>query len=222
MAAAVADFRPGRVRRTSKIKKARRRDADQHRAGRATPTSWPSCRRSGTRPGQVLVGFAAETGDDGDVANGRAKLARKGADLLVVNEVGDGQGLRRRRQRGDRARRRRLATTEPDGQGRLADAVWDLVASPTVRDAGPRRRSCTAGLHRADGSTRRDVRVHCRKPSHDRRQSSAARSTVARRLFTSESVTEGHPDKIADQISDAHPRRAARARTRAAGSPSRR
>jgi S-adenosylmethionine synthetase len=29
------------------------------------------------------------------------------------------------------------------------------------------------------------------------------RSLVARRLFTSESVTEGHPDKIADQISDA-------------------
>jgi S-adenosylmethionine synthetase len=28
------------------------------------------------------------------------------------------------------------------------------------------------------------------------------RSIVARRLFTSESVTEGHPDKIADQISD--------------------
>ncbi|MDE2976261.1 MAG: hypothetical protein OXU63_01930, partial [Acidobacteriota bacterium] len=24
-----------------------------------------------------------------------------------------------------------------------------------------------------------------------------------RRLFTSESVTEGHPDKVADQISDA-------------------
>jgi S-adenosylmethionine synthetase len=28
-------------------------------------------------------------------------------------------------------------------------------------------------------------------------------STVSRRLFTSESVTEGHPDKIADQVSDA-------------------
>ena len=26
---------------------------------------------------------------------------------------------------------------------------------------------------------------------------------MARRLFTSESVTEGHPDKICDQISDA-------------------
>src|SRR5258708_38972105 len=28
-------------------------------------------------------------------------------------------------------------------------------------------------------------------------------NVVARRLFTSESVTEGHPDKMADQISDA-------------------
>src|SRR5215470_832129 len=36
--------------------------------------------------------------------------------------------------------------------------------------------------------------MHC-KSTH-------VRSTVARRLFTSESVTEGHPDKIADQISD--------------------
>ena len=26
---------------------------------------------------------------------------------------------------------------------------------------------------------------------------------MARRLFTSESVTEGHPDKMADQVSDA-------------------
>src|SRR5579871_6800172 len=31
----------------------------------------------------------------------------------------------------------------------------------------------------------------------------ARRDDVARRLFTSESVTEGHPDKMADQISDA-------------------
>ena len=27
--------------------------------------------------------------------------------------------------------------------------------------------------------------------------------TMERKLFTSESVTEGHPDKVADQISDA-------------------
>ena len=36
-------------------------------------------------------------------------------------------------------------------------------------------------------------------------------SRDGRHLFTSESVTEGHPDKIADQISDAHPRRHPRA-----------
>src|SRR2546423_15409070 len=38
--------------------------------------------------------------------------------------------------------------------------------------------------------------------SPDPARQSQRRSTVARRLFTSESVTEGHPDKIADQISD--------------------
>ncbi len=44
------------------------------------------------RPGQIVVGFAAETGDEkADVlAHGRAKLARKGCDLLVVNRVGPG------------------------------------------------------------------------------------------------------------------------------------
>ena len=42
---------------------------------------------------------------------------------------------------------------------------------------------------------------------------------MSRRLFTSESVTEGHPDKIADQISDGILDACWR-RTRAAGSPS--
>src|SRR5262249_3714821 len=37
-------------------------------------------------------------------------------------------------------------------------------------------------------------------PRHFRRAGSP--HPVSRRLFTSESVTEGHPDKIADQISD--------------------
>ena len=40
-------------------------------------------------PGQLVVGFAAETGDDeADVlTHARAKLTRKGCDLLVVNDV---------------------------------------------------------------------------------------------------------------------------------------
>jgi len=41
---------------------------------------------AGRRPGQVVVGFAAET-DDVEAA-GRAKLADKGLDLLVANAVG--------------------------------------------------------------------------------------------------------------------------------------
>src|ERR1700754_3189301 len=39
-------------------------------------------------------------------------------------------------------------------------------------------------------------------PRNAKHEDTNVRSTVARRLFTSESVTEGHPDKIADQISD--------------------
>jgi phosphopantothenoylcysteine decarboxylase/phosphopantothenate--cysteine ligase len=88
MAAAVADFRPRDTSET-KIKK-----------GRGEPTEIALVRNPDVlaelaaqprrRSGQVVVGFAAETGDaEGDVlAHGRAKLARKGCDLLVVNEVG--------------------------------------------------------------------------------------------------------------------------------------
>jgi phosphopantothenoylcysteine decarboxylase/phosphopantothenate--cysteine ligase len=44
------------------------------------------------RPGQLIIGFAAETNDQ--LENGRAKLLRKGADAIVVNTVtGDGVGI---------------------------------------------------------------------------------------------------------------------------------
>ena len=44
------------------------------------------------RPGQLIVGFAAET--ENRMENGRAKLLRKGADAIVVNTVtGDGVGI---------------------------------------------------------------------------------------------------------------------------------
>jgi len=47
------------------------------------------------RDQQVVVGFAAETGDESATVleHGRAKARRKGADLLVVNAVGDGAGF---------------------------------------------------------------------------------------------------------------------------------
>ena len=44
------------------------------------------------RPGQLIVGFAAET--ENMTENGRAKLLRKGADAIVVNDVsGEGVGI---------------------------------------------------------------------------------------------------------------------------------
>jgi phosphopantothenoylcysteine decarboxylase / phosphopantothenate---cysteine ligase len=39
----------------------------------------------------IVVGFAAETADV--VANGKAKLARKGADIIVANDVSEGSGV---------------------------------------------------------------------------------------------------------------------------------
>ena len=38
---------------------------------------------------------------------------------------------------------------------------------------------------------------------HPRRRRETEKEHQMRKLFTSESVTEGHPDKICDQISDA-------------------
>lgn len=93
MAAAVADFRPASTAAT-KIKKT----ADGVALPIAlveNPDILAELAAERLRPGQVVVGFAAETGDgDGDVlAHGRAKARRKRADLLAVNAVGDGRGF---------------------------------------------------------------------------------------------------------------------------------
>jgi phosphopantothenoylcysteine decarboxylase / phosphopantothenate---cysteine ligase len=96
MAAAVADFRPAQAA-TSKIKK-----------GDAEPPAIELVRNDDVLAGTVrarsegqlpnmraIVGFAAETGDaNGDVLYyARAKLRRKGCDLLVVNAVGEGRAF---------------------------------------------------------------------------------------------------------------------------------
>jgi len=93
MSAAVADFRPAEVSST-KIKK-RDDTADPVITLVRNPDILHELveRRnsSGSAEGeQLIVGFAAETGDShGDVlAYAEAKLQRKGCDLLVVNHVG--------------------------------------------------------------------------------------------------------------------------------------
>ncbi|WP_284977946.1 bifunctional phosphopantothenoylcysteine decarboxylase/phosphopantothenate--cysteine ligase CoaBC [Arthrobacter sp. fls2-241-R2A-200] len=93
MAAAVADFRPAAVSDT-KIKKVDGEDAPVIQLVRNPDILQELVERRNTRGGrQLVVGFAAETGDaQGDVLeHATAKLKRKGCDLLVVNQVGAGR-----------------------------------------------------------------------------------------------------------------------------------
>ncbi|MFJ6779880.1 bifunctional phosphopantothenoylcysteine decarboxylase/phosphopantothenate--cysteine ligase CoaBC [Streptomyces yangpuensis] len=85
MAAAVADFRPAEYA-GGKIKKKDGEDPAPVALVR-NPDVLAEVSADRAREGQVIVGFAAETDDVLD--NGRAKLRRKGCDLLVVNEVGE-------------------------------------------------------------------------------------------------------------------------------------
>lgn len=93
MAAAVADFRPADMT-TTKIKKAPGASAPQIDLVE-NPDILAELAGDRVRAGQVVVGFAAETGDaEGSVLDhGRAKARRKGADLLAVNDVSAGQGF---------------------------------------------------------------------------------------------------------------------------------
>lgn len=91
MAAAVADYRPVAPARM-KLKKSEETDVPQILLER-TPDILAGIARSEHRPACV-VGFAAETGRPEQVlAFGQEKARRKGADLLVVNPVGDGRGF---------------------------------------------------------------------------------------------------------------------------------
>jgi phosphopantothenoylcysteine decarboxylase / phosphopantothenate---cysteine ligase len=91
MTAAVADFRPV-ARAVAKIKKDGTVPPPIELTENPDILADLSRRRREQGPvSQVIVGFAAETDPDLDAA--RAKLARKGCDLLVVNQVGNGQGF---------------------------------------------------------------------------------------------------------------------------------
>ena len=135
----------------------------------------------------MIVGFAAETGDaTGSVLDlGRAKLARKGCDLLVVNDVSGGAVF-----------------------GSSDNEAVILGADGGVRRGAPRQQDRAGPRHLGRG------RPPIRRLRHASRMlvsryvfyrtvpTEEASDDVAGRLFTSESVTEGHPDKIADRISD--------------------
>jgi phosphopantothenoylcysteine decarboxylase / phosphopantothenate---cysteine ligase len=81
MAAAVADYRPLDTRADKRPK-----DASKWTVELEPTTDVLAELGRATHDGRVLVGFAAETGDGG-LDRARAKLERKGANLLVFNDV---------------------------------------------------------------------------------------------------------------------------------------
>ena len=82
MAAAVADFRPPQAE-DDKLSKTGR-DALELRLEPTTDVL--AALSAERRPGQLLVGFAAEHGEGG-VERARGKLERKGLDAVVVNDI---------------------------------------------------------------------------------------------------------------------------------------
>jgi phosphopantothenoylcysteine decarboxylase/phosphopantothenate--cysteine ligase len=126
MAAAVSDFRPAALS-AGKIKKGEE------------PPSIPLefnpdiLRELVTEdvPRRLVVGFAAETGDEhGSVLEyGRAKLERKGCDLLVVNAVGAGKAFETEDNEGWLLGADGSSSRLPMGsKAALAARVWDAVA----------------------------------------------------------------------------------------------
>ncbi|GAA2988856.1 bifunctional phosphopantothenoylcysteine decarboxylase/phosphopantothenate--cysteine ligase CoaBC [Kitasatospora sp. NPDC127116] len=125
MAAAVADFRPAEYA-TGKIKKVEGVEQAPVALVR-NPDILAELSAHRARSGQLVVGFAAETDDV--LANGRAKLARKGCDLLVVNEVGNGKAFGTDVNEAVVLGSDGSETAVPVGpKEALADVVWDLVA----------------------------------------------------------------------------------------------
>jgi phosphopantothenoylcysteine decarboxylase/phosphopantothenate--cysteine ligase len=133
MAAAVADYRP-EARSDEKIKKTGAAPGPLRLVENPDILRELSAHR---RPGQVIVGFAAETEDV--LAHGRAKLAAKGCDLLVVNRVGRGLAFGTEDNEAVVLAADGSATEVPRGpKDVLADVVWDLVTARMGRPPGHR------------------------------------------------------------------------------------
>lgn len=139
MAAAVADFRPAEYA-DAKIKKTHD-PADPDAAPTIRLVRNPDIlaglvagRGAATAP--LIVGFAAETGDaSGSVLeHGRAKLERKGCDLLVVNEVGVGKTFGQDTNTVHVLSRDGAAPVPagPASKREIADTIWDVVGPRLV------------------------------------------------------------------------------------------
>jgi phosphopantothenoylcysteine decarboxylase / phosphopantothenate---cysteine ligase len=135
MAAAPADYRPSRASET-KIKKSEDGSAPVLHLEQ-NPDILAEISHDRVRPGTVIVGFAAETGDaTGSVLeHARAKLARKGCDLLVVNDVSGGKVFGSTENQAVILDRAGGATPVPlASKAALAHVIWDHVATRLETD----------------------------------------------------------------------------------------
>jgi phosphopantothenoylcysteine decarboxylase / phosphopantothenate---cysteine ligase len=124
MAAAVADYRPA-TRSDQKIKKTGL--APDPIVLTENPDIVRDLVAARKRPGQLIVAFGAETSDV--LANGRAKLARKGCDLLVVNQVGDGRAFGTADNEAVVLGADGSEVSLPRGpKEQIADGIWDVIA----------------------------------------------------------------------------------------------
>ena len=127
MAAAVADYRP-ETRNEAKIKKDGQPPGPLRLVENPDILAGLAAQRVSGAVHPVLVGFAAETDTSAQAA--RAKLARKGCDLLVVNPVGHGLGFGTPDNEAVVYGADGTVTPVPRGpKEALANVVWDLVAA---------------------------------------------------------------------------------------------
>jgi phosphopantothenoylcysteine decarboxylase / phosphopantothenate---cysteine ligase len=130
MAAAVADFAPAQVADV-KLKKSEDPARDPVIRLIRNPDVLAGL-VAARRPGQVIVGFAAETGDENGsvLRHARDKLARKGCDLLVVNDVSGGQVFGADRTQVVVLHRDGTRTDLPEGtKTDVASGIWDVVSA---------------------------------------------------------------------------------------------
>ncbi|TFD09166.1 bifunctional phosphopantothenoylcysteine decarboxylase/phosphopantothenate--cysteine ligase CoaBC [Cryobacterium sp. TMT1-66-1] len=127
MAAAVADYRP----RSVQVGKIKKEDVGDTLTLELVKNPDILAELStASRPGQLIIGFAAETETDADrlLALGRDKITRKGCDYLVVNRVGQDAGFGTERNTVTVLDRHGVIVSEVSGSKMsVANCILDLI-----------------------------------------------------------------------------------------------
>jgi phosphopantothenoylcysteine decarboxylase/phosphopantothenate--cysteine ligase len=121
MAAAVADYRPAEPMQTKRPK-----DDDSWRLELEPTDDVLRALTAQDANGRIVVGFAAETGEDG-LARAREKRAVKQADLFVYNDVGD-SGI------GFDSAQNEVVIISDEGERHVARAPKERVAAEILDD----------------------------------------------------------------------------------------